>query len=85
MSEDSNVRAAFMTARARGDADLALSLAREEKARMRARDAVATLNAQSATEGAMPGTPAESLDQPSMPSPAEPSTPEPLPSKPGTP
>jgi hypothetical protein len=75
MSDDSNERATFMTERARSDADLALALMHEEKARQRARDAVATLNTQNAMEEAIPSTP---QGQPNMPEtqPNMPSAPE---------
>jgi hypothetical protein len=66
MSDDSNERATYMAERARGDADLALSLTREEKARQRARNAVASLNTQNAMEEASPGAPA-GQGQPNMP------------------
>jgi hypothetical protein len=44
MADDENERATYVTERARSDADLALAMAREERARKRAQQATAALS-----------------------------------------
>jgi hypothetical protein len=74
MADDENERATYVTERARSDAELALAMAREEKARKRAQQATASLSP-GMESGMSPG-----MESPAMgptPAPAQPATPPP--------
>jgi hypothetical protein len=80
MSEGDNERAAYMTERARSDAELALALAHEERAKKRAQQASASLTP-STGSGASPAAPTGPATQPSPQPSTSPST---SPADPGT-
>jgi hypothetical protein len=78
MADDENERATYVTERARSDAELALAMAREEKARKRAQQATASLSPGMENEMSPGmGSPEMGSTPTPTPAPAQPATPPP--------